>query len=132
MKYIRKKLSLTDFGIAHVRPKRVIIGALIEIPGDDNEDRADRLCAAMSPLAEEKGAKVSRPIKTVELRVKSLDDSVSPEEVRDAVASAEGCRSTDIKVDQTRASPNGLLTAWVQCLVAAARRIVGDDAINVG
>lgn len=132
--YIRGKLDLNAFGIGdNIRLKTAITGAyVLEILGEDNEARADRLCAAMSPLAEKKGARVARPVRIVELRVRGLDDSISPEELREAVASTGGCRPTEIKVGRARASPGGLHSAWVQCPQAAARKMVAGGTLRVG
>ncbi|XP_020294333.1 serine/arginine repetitive matrix protein 1-like [Pseudomyrmex gracilis] len=133
MAYIRGKVRPEDHGVDVIRPKRAITGALVmEVPGDNSEARADALCAAMAPYAAEKGARVSRPVKTAEMRIKGLEDSVSSDEVRAAVASVGGCRPTDIKVGQARASSSGLQTAWVQCPLTAARKVVAEGAIRVG
>ncbi|XP_020297040.1 uncharacterized protein LOC109861693 [Pseudomyrmex gracilis] len=101
----------------------------MEIPGKDSEAKADRLFAAMSALAENFRVRVTRPIKTGKLRVRSLDNSDTPEEVRDAVGD---CRPTDVKVDRARASPNRLFTAWIQCPVAEARKVMDAGSLMVG
>ncbi|XP_020295564.1 uncharacterized protein LOC109860703 [Pseudomyrmex gracilis] len=86
----------------------------------------------MLPLVSEKGGRLARPTKTVELRVRGLDKSISPEEIKEAVASAGGCRSTEVKVGQPRASPGGLSTSWVQCPPTAAQKVVEAGTLRVG
>ncbi|XP_020298963.1 uncharacterized protein LOC109863171, partial [Pseudomyrmex gracilis] len=131
MARIRGQIDPRAFGIDAVRPRRAVTGALlIEIPGEDNEAKADKLAAAMSPLAEEMGAKVSRPTKTVELRIRGLEDSISSDEVREAVAAAGCCRPTEVKVGRARASPGGLQSVWAQCPLAAARKVVAGGALK--
>ncbi|XP_020296686.1 uncharacterized protein LOC109861443 [Pseudomyrmex gracilis] len=130
---MKKTKKLSDFGITEVRPKRDITGELIiEIPGEDSKEKADRLCVAMSALASASDVRVARPVKTVELRVKGLDDFVTPEEVKEAVVATGSCRPTDVKVGRARASPSRLLTAWVQCPVSAAKKIADAGALRVG
>ncbi|XP_020298182.1 uncharacterized protein LOC109862520 [Pseudomyrmex gracilis] len=133
MSYVRSKIILTDCGITDICLRKAITGGLIiEVPGKDSEAKADQLYAAMSPLVAEKGARLTRPIKTVEVKIKGLDESISPEEIKNAVASAGSCRSTDVKVGRARVFSSGLSTAWMQCPVAAARKIVAAGALHVG
>ncbi|XP_020297385.1 uncharacterized protein LOC109861942 [Pseudomyrmex gracilis] len=66
------------------------------------------------------------------MRVRGLDDSISPEELKEAVAAAGGCRPTEVKVGRARASSGGLLSAWVQCPLTAARKLAGARSIPVG
>ncbi|XP_020294523.1 uncharacterized protein LOC109860079 [Pseudomyrmex gracilis] len=85
----------------------------------------------MSALAAEFGIRVARPVKTAELRVKGLDDFGTPEEIKEAVVATGNCRSTDVKVGRARASPSGLLTAWIQCPVSAAKKIADAGALRI-
>ncbi|XP_020295879.1 uncharacterized protein LOC109860885 [Pseudomyrmex gracilis] len=130
---MRRKIKLSDFGIFKVRPKRAVTGALIiEIPGEGNKTRADRLHEAMSALARELGVKITRPVKTCELRVKGLDDSITPEEIEEAVMTVGSCRPTDVKVGRARASPNGLSTSWIRCPIAVGRKVMDTRSLSVG
>ncbi|XP_020297128.1 uncharacterized protein LOC109861747 [Pseudomyrmex gracilis] len=86
----------------------------------------------MLPLVSEKGGRLAKPTKTVDLRIRGLDESISLAEVKEAVASAGSCRSTEVKVGQPRASPGGLSTAWVQCPLTAARKVVEAGTLKVG
>ncbi|XP_020295463.1 uncharacterized protein LOC109860641 [Pseudomyrmex gracilis] len=105
---------------------------LMEIPGEGNEARADRLHEAMAALAPELGVRVTRPVKTCELRIRGLNDSITSEEIEEAVVAIGGCRSAEIKVGRARTSPNGLTTAWIRSPVAMGRRIADAGFIRVG
>ncbi|XP_020298684.1 uncharacterized protein LOC109862925 [Pseudomyrmex gracilis] len=111
LQYVRSKVAIEPFGITDLRARRALTGVLIlEVPNADSETRAEKLYEAMLPLVTEKGARLARPIKTVDIRVRGLDELISPNEVRDAVASIGGCRPTDVKVGQAHASPGELST----------------------
>jgi len=56
---------------------------------------------------------VTRPIKTAEIRVKDLEDSVSAAEIAEAVADQGQCDLGDIRVGPIRLGTNQLGTAWV-------------------
>ncbi|XP_020296116.1 uncharacterized protein LOC109861042 [Pseudomyrmex gracilis] len=119
---MRRQINLSDFGITEVRPKRAVTGAFInEILGKNSKAR---LYAAMSTLADEFGMKG--------LRIKGLDDSITPDEMRDAVVAIGSCRPTKVKVGQVYASPNKLFTAWVQCPIAAAKKVTDTGFLRVG
>ncbi|XP_020295080.1 uncharacterized protein LOC109860422 [Pseudomyrmex gracilis] len=109
---MRRRIKLSDFGISEVRPKRAVTGVLImEIPDEGNETRADRLQKAISALAGELGVTVTRPVKICELRVRGLDDSITPEEIEQPVVAVGGFWPTDIKVGRARALLKELSTA---------------------
>lgn len=48
-------------------------------------------------------------MKLAEFRVTGLDDSVTPEEVRDAIAGAGGCPAGEVTVGRLNRSPAGRL-----------------------
>ncbi|XP_020297934.1 uncharacterized protein LOC109862322 [Pseudomyrmex gracilis] len=133
LRYVREKVPLEGFGIPDVRPRRALTGALIlEIPGKDSDAKAEELYKAILPLVVEKGGRLTRPVKTVELRVRGLDESISQSEVQETVATVGGCAVAAVKVGQPRASPGGLSTAWIQCPLAAAQKVVAAGALKIG
>ncbi|XP_020296938.1 uncharacterized protein LOC109861625 [Pseudomyrmex gracilis] len=67
-----------------------------------------------------------------DLRVRDLKESVTSEEVKEAVVAVGGCRPADVQVGRARASSNRLFTVWVRCPVAAARKVVGAGFMMVG
>ncbi|XP_020298517.1 uncharacterized protein LOC109862790 [Pseudomyrmex gracilis] len=109
MSKARESIDLKGLGIAGLRPKRAITGGLVlEVPGEGGADKADKLAQAMSALFANGEARVSRPVKTAEVRVRGLDDSVSSEEVAAALASAGGCAPGEIRVGPVKTVPSGL------------------------
>ncbi|XP_020298710.1 uncharacterized protein LOC109862955, partial [Pseudomyrmex gracilis] len=133
VKACRANFSLESLGIDHVCLRRTVTGGLLlEISGPEREAKADALAAGMWPFAAAKGVRVGRPAKCGEVRIRGFDHTVTPEELASAVASAGGCRAVDLKVGQIRATPSGACAAWVQCPVAAARRLGNAERIKVG
>lgn len=70
--------------------------------------------------------RIARPIKTSELRIKDLDDSVTAEEVALAVAEAGECQTADVKAGTISRASNGLGTIWVRCPLTAAGKIAAE------
>lgn len=115
MKKARQEVRLADFQIAEVCVKRAITGGLIlEIPGENGPARADRLAQRMAEVFAGTGVRIARPVKRAEIRVRSLNDSVAPEEVTTALARAGNCPEGDIKIGQIRKSPFGLGSLWAR------------------
>lgn len=76
--------------------------------------------------------KIARPIKTAELRIKGLDDSVIAGEVAQAVAKSGGCTVTEVKTRTVSRAPNGLGTIWVRCPLTAANKVAVLGHIRIG
>ncbi|XP_020296401.1 uncharacterized protein LOC109861256 [Pseudomyrmex gracilis] len=128
----KRKIRLDDLGITKVKPKRAITGELIiEIFGENSEERADKLCNAMKAALSHTDVRVARPTKTCEIRIRGLDDSVTPEEVAETIASAGGCRPNAVSAGPTRTSSSGLNSVWVQCPVSAAKKVADVGTLRV-
>jgi hypothetical protein len=89
---------------------------------------ATRLAEMLDPAA----VRVVAPNRTAELRVTGIDISVAKEELRQALASAAGCRSAEVQVGEIRTTRYGLGTAWVRCPVAGARKLARDRKVALG
>ncbi|XP_071577727.1 uncharacterized protein [Temnothorax nylanderi] len=83
-------------------------------------------------FAGRENVKIARPVKTAELRICDLDDSVTPDELERTVAEAGKCPLEQVKVGQARRAPNGLRSIWVRCPVAAANLIARNNRLLVG
>lgn len=124
MSRIRREIELSDLGIAEMRPRRAVTGALIlEITGDEGGRKASLLAERMADVLRGIPVRVSVPQKTAEMRVTGLDDSVTLDEVMAAVAEAGGCRTDEITVGELHRAPRGLTSVWLRCPLKAARRI---------
>lgn len=77
------------------------------LPGEGNATKADALAAQMRVVLREKGVRVTRAVKTTELRLVGLDPSITPGELVAAIA-RDGRRPADaVKLEEIRRrSPN--------------------------
>lgn len=134
MSRAREQIKLADLGIASVRPKRAVTGGLIlEIPGADGAQKADRLAEAMAGIFEGSEARIARPLKKTELRVTGLIESVTVGEVISAIARAGGCKEGDVTAGEIRSSaPSKLGSLWLRCPLTAARRVTEVGRLTVG
>jgi hypothetical protein len=130
---IRDKICLKDLGIISLRPKRAATGALIyEVSGLDSAAETDKLAECLKSALDGKGVTVTRPVKTEDLRITGLDDTVTPEEVAKAVAEQGGCSVGLVKVGEVRQTTSGLGSVWVQCPSAAAMKAAEAGRLIVG
>jgi len=134
MRLARERVNLRGLGIGELKPRRARTGALLlEIPGGDGTIRADALARELrEALNDREGVRITRPIKTAELRVKDLEDSVSAAEIAEAIADQGQCEIGDIRVGPIRAGPNRLGTAWLRCPLIAVNRILRGRRLTIG
>jgi hypothetical protein len=76
--------------------------------------------------------KVAAPTRMAELRVVGFDVSVDKEELRDALALAAGCGSTEVQVGEIGTSRSGLNSAWVRCPLAGAHKLFRAGRVALG
>lgn len=97
MRLARDRIDVDELGIGEVRSKRARTGAfLLEIPGPENAEKVDALANKLrTALADQEGVIISRPLKTAEIRIRDLEDSISEEEIATTLAKAGGCDSGD-------------------------------------
>lgn len=129
----KQRVRLADIGVTNIRQKRAVTGGIIiEIPGIDADSKADDLAGKMrTALCDFADVRIARPIKTGEMRVMDLDESITPEDIAVAVAEAGGCSATDVKVGQIRLSFRSLGTAWVKCPLTAIRKIAATTTARI-
>jgi len=115
-----ERVSLRELGILELRPRRAKTGALLlEIAGANRATKTEALAGELrEALKNREGVIVTRPIKTAEIRVKDIMDSISAVEVAEAVAEQGKCSVAEIRVGPVR-----LGTAWVRCPLVAANRL---------
>lgn len=133
MAMAQEKVDIGELGIPGIKLKRAATGArLIEISGAERDGKADALAAKLREALDPAIVEVSRPIKSVDLRVLGLCDSATPELVRAAVARRGECPEADVRVGEIREDHAGTRTAWVRCPVAAAKRLTSGGRLLVG
>nr|XP_037877604.1 uncharacterized protein LOC119631197 [Bombyx mori] len=93
----KAKIKLSDLGLQAVTHRQAATGArLFEVAGttSGSAEKADALAAKMREVLSPEDVRVSRPMKTAEVRIAGLDDSVTSEEVVAAVAEVESVHRT--------------------------------------
>jgi hypothetical protein len=124
--------SLSVFGVGPAKFRTGVTGArIIELPKQTTAAQADQLAEKIGAAIGEQ-AKVTRPVKTADIKVTGLDDSVTPEELRAALAEQAGCPVEQVKVGKVHAGIRGVGAAFASCPVDAVRRLVEKNQITVG
>lgn len=135
LRMAKEKINLSDCGIkGGLNFKRTLTGALtIELPGPEGGIHADNLANRLRTLfADKEGVKVTRPVKMAELRVRDLDDSIRPDELKYVVTEIGGCHENEVRVGPIRRNVDGLGIAWVKCPLTAANKILEKRRLQIG
>ncbi|KZC13881.1 hypothetical protein WN55_06206 [Dufourea novaeangliae] len=106
------------------RPKRS--------PDPDSAARADALAQRLGEVFFGTDVRVSRPVRTAEMRLTGLDESVTSEDAVAAIAAAGGCTAAEVRAGAVRRDRSGLGGVWVKCPLAAAKRLVTAGRVSVG
>jgi len=132
LKKARENIPLDEMGIESSRIRRTINGGrIIEIPGEDAAEKADRLADRLrSVLGSE--VVIARPSVKGEVRILGLDDTVTTDEVVSVISDLGKCSSTDVRVGVIRPLASGLGVVWVQCPLAAANKVAALKKLRIG
>lgn len=130
----RNKINIEDMGIQGIKINRAITGALkFEIPGENTHKLADTLALRLKrAIGNKESVKIERPIKMAEIRIRGLDDSIKPTEIREAVAKVGKCEQEEVKLGDIQKTPSGMGMAWARCPLSAVNRIMVSDRIQIG
>ncbi|XP_037296666.1 uncharacterized protein LOC119189940 [Manduca sexta] len=104
----------------------------LELPGASSGPAADALAAKLLAAFDAAEARVSRPVKSVSLRISGLDDSVTVEEVVAAIVGTTGCSAEELKPGAPRPDYAGMLAITVSCPVTAAKVVAEGRRLLVG
>ncbi|KAL0860155.1 hypothetical protein ABMA27_010462 [Loxostege sticticalis] len=120
----KSRINLEELGISGLRfSKAKTGGKILEIPGAASGDKADAFASKLRDVLPAEIVRVTRPIKTVDIRLSGLDDSVTKEEVAAAVSKTGGCVADQVKVGLIRQSWSGSGTVVVKVPVTAAQKL---------
>lgn len=135
MREAKEKIQLKDCGIkGGLNFKRALTSALtLEFPGPEGNVSADNLANKLRNLfANKEGIKISRPVKMAEMRIRDLDDSIRPDELKYVVTEAGGCHEGEVRVGPIRKNIDGLGIAWIKCPLSATNKIMERGRLQIG
>ncbi|XP_049887058.1 uncharacterized protein LOC126381645 [Pectinophora gossypiella] len=120
----KSKVDLQSLGISGLKIRKAATGArVLEVAGASSAEKADSLAAKLRESMSGDVVKVSRPTKCAQMRVVGLDDSVTAQEVVEAVAKAGGCAADGIKAGAIREGAGGMGSLLLSCPIAAAKKV---------
>ncbi|CAG9791191.1 unnamed protein product [Diatraea saccharalis] len=129
----RKEIALPELSIpGGVNMGSTATGArILKVPGADSGAQADLLASKLRDLLGD-AVEVTRPIKRTDLRVTELDDSVTSDELKMALANQGGCPPEKLVVGPISMGVGGLRMALLRCPVAAAEVLAKRGRVLVG
>ncbi|XP_039762495.1 uncharacterized protein LOC120635545 [Pararge aegeria] len=129
----KANINAADIGAQGVRLRKAATGGrLFEFPGASSAEKADSLATKLREVLGDEVVRISRPSKSVDLRITGLDDSVTSAEVIAAVATVGGCPVEQVRAGEVVCGYDGLGAVLVHCPVAAAKKVVAGGRLLVG
>ncbi|KAL0859759.1 hypothetical protein ABMA27_010118 [Loxostege sticticalis] len=128
----RSRINIDEIGITSLKfTKAKTGGKLLEIPGSTSGDKADALANKLKEILPADLVRVTRPVKTADVRISGLDDATTCDEVAAAVAKVGNCAAEAVRVGEIRQSFTGSGSVVVKVPVAVAKKI-GQGRLVVG
>ncbi|XP_045537557.1 uncharacterized protein LOC123721787 [Papilio machaon] len=126
LKEAKSKLDLKEaIGVEAVQFRRAVTGAtIIRIPGATSAPKADILAQKLQEIYKSDDIKVSRPEKMIDVKIEGLDDSTTPEEIKEAIIKKGACTADQVRAGQLRQNRYGLFDIWAQVPVTTAKKLV--------
>nr|XP_012215827.1 PREDICTED: uncharacterized protein LOC105668170 [Linepithema humile] len=134
----KREIVLEELGVNKVDAKRSQNGGiLVEIPGGGRDAEAQACCLTFAiQMALQKnnieGVRVSRPTKRMDLRLSGVEETVSEEGIRQAIAAKGGCSESEIRVGPLRLPIRGKHTIWAQGPARAMVKVAEAGRIAIG
>lgn len=99
--------------------------------GKDRDEKADLFAQKLKEVLGTEGIRIARLVKTVELRLRGLDEATSEAEVRARLAQVGGCGPDVFKVGPIKHAPRTMGTVWVRYPLALAQKILEAGKLQV-
>ncbi|KYN22038.1 hypothetical protein ALC57_05570 [Trachymyrmex cornetzi] len=134
MRTARNKVDIDAMGIHELRPRKSRTGALLlEIPGAESGEKADKLAEKLSKALEgQQDVLVTRPEKMADIRVRDLEDSTTKEDILLSLTLLGGCSEKTFRLGEIVQAINGLGTLWIRCPLAVAKKVTKNRWIRIG
>lgn len=120
LRKVRTQVSMSELRITSTKIRKAANGAvIIEIPGENGKNNAEKLKGRLKQVFGEDEAQISRPEIKGDLRIVGFDDSVLPGDIGHAIRTAVKCDEDEIKVEDIRPMKNCLFIVAIAIQVAA-------------
>ncbi|OWR45010.1 Gag protein [Danaus plexippus plexippus] len=128
----KQSVNLEELGIGSTKFRTGITGArIIELPKEVSAAQADSLASRIGQALGD-AAKVTRPRKIANVRISGLDDSVTPEEIRKALAEKTGVSPDDFKVGLITHGYTGIGSTITACPIETVPKLAEAGRLCVG
>jgi len=104
---------------------------LVEVPGPEADGKADLLAAELRRVLGE-DATISRPSRTLDLRISGIESTVTADEVTSAVANNGGCDPTSVRLGPFVDGRRGMRAIWVRIPARPALKLAGFARLQLG
>lgn len=129
----KRDISLKEIGIEDCRVRKGFTrGLIIEIPGDNADSKADQLVEKLKVVLSQYEVRINRPIKKVDIKLTGLELTTSKEEITEAIVNLGNTSLEEVKVSDIRLDNRDLRTAWIQCSIKAAIKLMEKRKVEVG
>lgn len=104
----------------------------MEIPGSEGRIKAKNLAEKLKEAVSDRNdIKIRVPNKQAEFLLIGLMVATSEEDIITKIVEVGECERADIRMGKISFPPNGTGSVWVQCPIAAARRVIDQKRITI-
>lgn len=133
MTTVRGRIDPENLGVNIWDTKRTITGGiLIEVRGPEKMQQARKLATKIEEVLEGTGTKISIPVKIAEIRLHRVEESVTADEIREAIAKKGGCSAEEVSVGPMRMTHFGLCTVVAKFPLETVGRMSRRGHVMVG
>ncbi|KYQ51478.1 Gag-Pol polyprotein [Trachymyrmex zeteki] len=130
----KENINLQNLDIINnMNIRRSMTGGLIfEIHGQDQKYKADKLAEELKQVFRDKEVHINRPTPKTEFIISGLDDSITEQDVEEALVRLSGWDSESGKMGRIKKARDGMGSIWIQCPSTTAVRICTGNKIRIG
>lgn len=132
----RAKINFKKIGFIQqpIVRKAITGGILIEIDNDQNREKAKVLAGKIREIVPH-GAKISIPVMRAEVKISDLDDTITREDIIEAIQNKTECLSEEITISNLvnmNGRQKGLKMAWIKCPFTTALGLTDTETLDIG
>lgn len=134
LKKARDNIPLDSLDIKDANIRRAMTGGvIIEIAEDEKGEKANNLRDRLNAVLDSSRIRVSCPVKKTQVRLSGVDDSITIDEIKQALAKIGECRDDLIECSEIKFFRGSLGVAWAQCPMSVALKVKeAGDKMRIG
>lgn len=127
----KDKIALPDCGIDYLNIREANGGLIMEVPGSDSREKADRFADKLKLVLGDE-VRVTHPLKMANIRLTGLEVASGTDEICRIISSDGRCLPSEVRIRKLQRSINGTWSVWVCCPVTTVQELSTRGKIIIG